>query len=152
MRFRLRSPQQAAGGAHRVHGRPIAPPFPDGLSVIHLGMGCFWAGERHFWDLPGVWTTAVGFTPDHTEVVRVVFDPSTVSVEALLEVFLAGHDPTVPQGTLYRSVIGTDDPAVATVAREVIAREAERRGRPVLTAVVDGAFAYAAADQQQYLA
>ena len=151
MRFRRRPTAQAAG-THRVHGRPIRPPFPEGMQAITFGMGCFWAGERRFWDLPGVWTTAAGFTPTHTEVVRVVFDPTEVAVDDLLEVFFAGHDPTVAQGSLYRSVIGTDDQATAARAAAAITREATRRGRPLTTTVVNGAFTYAGEDQQQYLA
>ena len=62
------------------------------------------------------------------------------------------HDPTVAQGSLYRSVIGTDDQATAARAAAAITREATRRGRPLTTTVVNGAFAYAGEDQQQYLA
>ena len=76
---------------HFVNGNRLAPPYPAGLEVALLGMGCFWGAERLFWELPGVWSTSVGyaggFTPNptyrevctgntaHTEVVRVVFDP-----------------------------------------------------------------------------
>lgn len=115
-------------------------------------MGCFWSAERRFWGLDGVWTTAVGFTPDHTEVVRVVFDPAVIGFDRLLEVFFEGHNPTLEQGRLYRSVIGTDDDGLANLAAIALADEARRRGTRLRTAVRDGAFMYAGADQQQYLA
>lgn len=150
MRFRLRSASQSNGMVHRVHGRPLAPPWPDGHRVVHFGMGCFWSAERRFWDLDGVWTTAVGFTPDHTEVVRVVFDPVAVALEDLLAVFWEGHDPTLDQGRLYRSVIGTDDPDLRARAERGLTAERGRRGSRVRTVIGDGGFMYAGADQQQY--
>src|SRR6185312_8923044 len=76
---------------HFVNGHSLKPPFPEGLETAIFGMGCFWGAERVFWQLPGVYTTAVGyaggFTPNptyeevcsgrtgHAEVVLVVFDP-----------------------------------------------------------------------------
>jgi len=103
-----------------------APP-PEGLEEIWFGMGCFWGAERRMWQRAGVWVTAVGYaggtTPNptyrevcdgatgHTEVVRVVFDPATVSLEALLKLFWESHDPTQGMrqgndvGTQYRSAI-----------------------------------------------
>src|SRR5437773_1825377 len=96
--------------AHHVHGRPLAPPFPDGLETAMFGLGCFWGAEKGFWNVPGVFTTAVGyaggFTPNatyeevcsgltgHAEAVLVVFDPAVVSYEELLKVFWESHDPT----------------------------------------------------------
>ena len=81
---------------HFVNGNRLAPPFPAGLELALFGMGCFWGAERLFWELPGVWSTSVGyaggFTPNpsyqevcsgdtgHTEVVRVVFDPKKVQL------------------------------------------------------------------------
>src|SRR3954464_9480476 len=114
---------------HFVLGTRLEPPFPDGLERAVFGMGCFWGAERVFWQLPGVYTTAVGYaggtTPNptyrevcsgqtgHTEVVRVVFDPRQVSYEALLRVFWEAHDPTQGMrqgndvGTQYRSAVYT---------------------------------------------
>ncbi len=95
---------------HRVLGHPLRGPFPAGLQQAVFGMGCFWGAERRFWQLPGVWTTAVGYagglTPNptyeevcsgltgHAEVVLVVFDPQQVDYDTLLRVFWESHDPT----------------------------------------------------------
>src|SRR4051794_13072815 len=77
---------------HEVLGTPLTPPFPEGSEQAVLGLGCFWGAERIFWQLPGVYTTAVGYaggsTPNptyeetcsgltgHTEAVLVVYDPA----------------------------------------------------------------------------
>ena len=112
---------------HAVFGRPIMPPFDQGMTRVLFGMGCFWGAERVFWQIEGVHTTAVGyaagFTPNptyeevcsgmtgHNEVVLVVFDPSKVSFETLLKSFWERHDPTQGMrqgndvGTQYRSGI-----------------------------------------------
>src|ERR1700689_4782485 len=116
---------------HYVNGHRIVAPFPAGLKEAVFGMGCFWGAERLFWELPGVYSTAVGyaggFTPNatyqevcsgetgHTEVVRVIYDPQKVSYQKLLEVFWESHDPTQGMrqggdvGTQYRSAIYTSD-------------------------------------------
>ena len=118
---------------HAVNGTPIKTPFPAGVEEAVFGLGCFWGAERKFWQLPGVYTTAVGYAggytknptyqevcsgrTGHTEVVLVVFDPKTISYEQLLRVFWENHDPTQGMrqgndvGTQYRSgiyVYGTD--------------------------------------------
>jgi peptide-methionine (S)-S-oxide reductase len=112
---------------HYVHGRTLQPPFPDGCAEIFLALGCFWGAERKFWQLEGVYTTAVGyiqgFTANplyqevcsgmtgHTEAVRVVFWPEQMTLEQLLGVFWESHDPTQGMrqgndvGTQYRSGI-----------------------------------------------
>ena len=114
---------------HYVLDAPLEPPFPAGMQQIQFGMGCFWGAERKFWQTPGVYTTAVGYsggyTPNpsyeevcsggtgHTETVLVVFDPAAVSVLQLLKVFWEGHDPTQGMrqgndiGTQYRSCVYT---------------------------------------------
>ncbi|RMG54186.1 MAG: peptide-methionine (S)-S-oxide reductase MsrA [Gammaproteobacteria bacterium] len=114
---------------HAVLGTPILPPFPAGLEQACFGLGCFWGAERRFWELDGVFTTAVGYaggyTPNptydevcsgltgHVEVVRVVFDPRVIDYAELLRVFWAAHDPTQGMrqgndiGTQYRSAIYT---------------------------------------------
>jgi len=112
---------------HFVNGNRLAPPFPAGYELALFGMGCFWGAERLFWELPGVWSTSVGYagglTPNpsyqevctgdtgHAEVVRVVFDPTKIGYSELLKAFWESHDPTQGMrqggdvGTQYRSAI-----------------------------------------------
>jgi len=113
--------------AHFVNGHELIPPFPEGFERAMFGMGCFWGAERKFWELPGVYATAVGYaagyTPNptyrevcsgmtgHAEVVLVIFDPHVVRYEDLLKTFWENHDPTQGMrqgndvGTQYRSGI-----------------------------------------------
>ncbi|HLL20724.1 MAG TPA: peptide-methionine (S)-S-oxide reductase MsrA, partial [Kofleriaceae bacterium] len=126
------------GGTHFVNGHRFVPPFPDGLQHAMFGMGCFWGAERKFWQVPGVYATAVGYaagsTPNptyeevcsgmtgHNEVVLVIYDPAHVSYEQLLAVFWENHDPTQGMrqgndaGTQYRSGVYTFDDAQAKAA------------------------------------
>jgi len=164
---------------HLVLGNPMTPPFPDGLQQLVVGMGCFWGAERAFWELPGVWTTAVGYaagyTPNptyqevctgrtgHNEVVLVVFDPAQVSLDDVLRTFWERHDPTQGMrqgndvGTQYRSGIYTFDDAqqAATEASrdryQAILRAA---GYGEITTEIQpaGPFFYAEDYHQQYLA
>jgi peptide-methionine (S)-S-oxide reductase len=164
---------------HFVTGRPIAPPFPDGLREIVVALGCFWGAERVFWNTPGVWTTAVGYaggiTPNptyeevcsgrtgHTEVVRVIFDPAQITLPALLKVFFESHDPTQGMrqgndvGTQYRSAIYLTDPAQADAveaAQTAYAAALKARGFGAITTEVRAQqpFFYAEGYHQQYLA
>src|SRR4030088_1242080 len=95
---------------HVGSGARLSPPFPAGMELVTFGMGCFWGEERKFWELPGVYSTSVGYAggftanptyeevcsgmTGHTEAVRVVFDPAKISYEDLLRMFWEGHDPT----------------------------------------------------------
>jgi peptide-methionine (S)-S-oxide reductase len=164
---------------HYVSGRPILPPFPDDMALALFGLGCFWGAERRFWELEGVYTTAVGyaggFTPNptydevcsgrtgHNEVVRVVFDPSALAYEDLLRTFWESHDPTQGMrqgndlGTQYRSGIytyGADQQRAAEASRDQYARSLESAGRgPITTEILPAPELYYAEDyHQQYLA
>jgi len=95
---------------HFVNDNPLKPPFPEGMETAMFGLGCFWGAERKFWEVDGVYTTAVGYaggyTPNpsyqevctgatgHNEVVLVAFDPEQIGYETLLKVFWESHDPT----------------------------------------------------------
>jgi peptide-methionine (S)-S-oxide reductase len=165
--------------AHYVSGRPLAPPYPQGLEVAELGLGCFWGAERCFWESPGVWVTAVGyaggFTPNpdykevcsgltgHTEVVRVVFDPRETDFASLLRLFWESHDPTQGMrqggdvGTQYRSAIYTASEAQqaeAEASREAYQQALTRAGRGEITTEIRPApvFYFAEDYHQQYLA
>ena len=165
--------------AHEVLGNPLLPPFPDGMEQVVVGMGCFWGAERMFWQLPGVWTTAVGYaggftrTPlyeevctgrtGHTEVVLVVFDPTVTSYGEMLKTFWEGHDPTQgfrqgnDVGTQYRSAVFCMDERqqqLAEASREMFqgALDAAGAGRITTEIAPAGPFYYAEGYHQQYLA
>ena len=164
---------------HFVLGTPITPPFPEGTELALFGMGCFWGAERMFWELDGVYTTAVGYaagyTPNptyeevgsaktgHNEVVLVVFDPGKISYEDLLKTFWEGHDPTQGMrqgndvGTQYRSGVYTFSDAqqqAAEASRETFQAQLSESGYgEISTEIAEaGPFYYAEAYHQQYLA
>jgi len=164
---------------HFVTGRPIQPPFPEGLQTIVLGSGCFWGTEEIFWETPGVWTTAVGYaggsTPHpayeevcsgrtgHTEAVLVVFDPDVVTLPQLLQTFFETHDPTQGMrqgndvGTQYRSAVYWTDESQRAVAESALAAvnaKLKDVGYPQATTEIAplGEFYYAEPYHQQYLA
>ena len=188
MALRLPRPDAALPGrpdampvpdAHAVNGRPLAPPFPDGLSKILVGMGCFWGVERVFWETPGVYTTAVGYaggyTPNptyrevcsgmtgHTEAVLVVYDPAAITDEQVLRLFWEHHDPTQGMrqgndaGTQYRSAIYYTADAQLAVAESTRGAYQDRLtaaglGRITTEIAVAQPFYYAEDYHQQYLA
>jgi peptide-methionine (S)-S-oxide reductase len=163
---------------HEVLGTPIHGPFPAGIEVVYFGMGCFWGAEREFWQTPGVYTTAVGysggFTPyptyketctgltGHTETVLVAYDPAKVSFEQLLKRFWEEHDPTqgnrqgADVGTQYRSAIYTttdEQLAAALASRDAYQAKLDAAGYgPITTEIAPaGPFYYAEDYHQQYL-
>jgi peptide-methionine (S)-S-oxide reductase len=165
--------------SHFVKGTPLEPPFPDGLEQAIFGLGCFWGAEKDFWELEGVYTTAVGYaggyTPNptyeevcsgrtgHNEVVLVVYDPEKISYAELLRTFWEAHDPTQGMrqgndvGTQYRSGIYTfsDDQArEAKASRERYAGALAEAGHGEITTEIERApdFYYAEDYHQQYLA
>jgi peptide-methionine (S)-S-oxide reductase len=164
---------------HFVNGNPLEPPFPDGMEQAMFGLGCFWGAERKFWELAGVYATAVGYAggytpnPDykevcsgrtgHNEVVLVVYDPAIVSYDDLLKVFWEAHNPTQGMqqgndvGTQYRSGIyayNDSQLAAANVSRERFqSRLAEENFGTVTTEIIEAPQFYYAEDyHQQYLA
>ncbi|QBB71670.1 peptide-methionine (S)-S-oxide reductase MsrA [Pseudolysobacter antarcticus] len=163
---------------HFISGRPIQGEFV-GLKRVQFGMGCFWGVERKFWDLPGVFTTAVGYaggiTPNptyeevcsgqtgHNEVVLVVYDPAVITFEALLKTFWENHDPTQgmaqgnDRGTQYRSGIYCYDETqriAAEASRNDFQAALNRSGFGAITTEIEaaGPFYYAEDYHQQYLA
>ena len=163
---------------HAVLGTPLEPPFPEGTSAAVFGLGCFWGAERKFWQIDGVYTTAVGyaggFTPNptyeevcsgrtgHTEAVLVVFDPEKVSYRELLTVFWEAHDPTQGMrqgndiGTQYRSAIyysGDEQRRAAEETRDAYEKALGGVGYgPITTEIAPaGPFYYAEGYHQQYL-
>ena len=126
-----RSTAISISGIHALNGNKITPPFLDEMDSLVVGMGCFWGAERVFWQLDGVWVTAVGYSGGHTpnptyeevcsgltghaEVVLVVFQKELLDLEDLLKIFWESHDPTQGMrqgndiGTQYRSGIWVTD-------------------------------------------
>ena len=164
---------------HFVNGHRIVPPFPDGMREAVFALGCFWGAERLFWELPGVYSTAVGyaggFTPNpsyeevctgatgHAEVVRVIYDPNKIRYEQLLKAFWESHDPTQGMrqgndiGTQYRSAIYTLDAEqrkAAEESRRIYQAGLTAAGRGTITTEIRDApeFFYAEDYHQQYLA
>jgi peptide-methionine (S)-S-oxide reductase len=174
-----RSTPVAVPERHFVHGTPLAGPFAAGLQQAVFALGCFWGAERKFWQLPGVFTTAVGYIAGfthnptyeevcsgqtgHTEAVLVVFDPAKIRYEQLLHVFWEAHDPTQgmrqgnDSGTQYRSGIyasSDDQLAAATASRDRYGPRLRAAGFGVITTEILPAptFYYAEDYHQQYLA
>ena len=164
---------------HAVLDTPLQPPFPEGIERAYFALGCFWGAERLFWEIDGVYTTAVGYmngtTPNptyeevctgktgHAEAVLVAFDPTRVTYARLLEVFFEEHDPTQGMrqgndvGTQYRSGIYTYDreqQAAAEASKEAYAAKLRDAGFSTITTEIVSApdFFYAEDYHQQYLA
>ena len=164
---------------HYVNGRPLKGPHPEGFETAIFGMGCFWGVERVFWQLPGVWVTAAGYsgglTPNptyeetctgrtgHAEVVQVVFNPHEISYAELLKVFWENHDPTQGMrqgndvGTTYRSAIywlNDAQKAGAEASRDAYQAALSKAGQGEITTEIApaGAFYFAEDYHQAYLA
>ena len=173
-----RSSALQISAVHFVNGTSIKPPFPEHMNQIIFGMGCFWGADRLFWQVPGVYTTAAGYsgghTPNptypetctsrtgHTEAVLVVFDPSKVDLETLFKVFWENHDPTQHMGqgndigTQYRTAIygtNTDQVNAANTSRDRYQSELNASGFETITTEITAAgnFYYAEEEHQQYL-
>jgi len=154
-KLRMPTPDQAPRGGdakmpvaarHFVLKTPLVGPFPDDTRRAMFGLGCFWGAERKFWELPGVYTTAVGYaagyTPNptyqevcsgltgHNEVVLVVYHPSQVSYDELLKVFWESHDPT--QGMRQATTVGH------SIGRASMRSTRSNGGRPTTRSNVTG--------------
>ncbi len=187
-KFNLPKPGEALPGRerpiptatkHYVSKHPLKGPYPEGLETALFGLGCFWGAERLFWQTPGVWVTAAGYsgglTPNptyqetctgltgHAEAVLVVFDPKVVSYADLLKIFWEAHDPTQGMrqgndvGTTYRSAIYTFSDAQleqALASRDVYEASLKSAGRDRITTEIQpaGLFYFAEEEHQQYLA
>jgi len=163
---------------HAIKNAPIKPPFPEGTEQIVVGLGCFWGAERKFWQQPGIYTTAVGYsagyTPNptyeevctgltgHNEVVLVVFDPKETSLEKLLKVFWESHNPTQgmrqgnDRGTQYRSGIYYFNEAQRELAEQTkaayqAALDEKNIGEITTEILPVSEFYYAETYHQQYL-
>ncbi len=174
-----RAERMPVSEAHFVNGHPLTEPFPVGLEKTMFGLGCFWGAERKFWQLKGVYSTAVGYaggyTPNstyqelcsgmtgHAEVVLVVFDPKLISYELLLKNFWESHNPTQGMqqgndvGTQYRSVIytyGDQQKQQAVQSLKHYQQKLTAAGKKLITTEIASApeFYYAEAEHQQYLA
>lgn len=187
-KLRLPSPQEALPGraeampipaAHYVNNRALTPPYPTTMQHALFGMGCFWGAEKRFWQLPGVFVTAVGYagglTPNptyrevcsgmtgHNEVVQVIFDPAQITYSDLLKVFWEAHNPTQGMrqgndvGTQYRSGIYYFDDAQRQAAEQSRTRYQQnliKAGFDTITTEIEPAptFYFAEEYHQQYLA
>jgi peptide-methionine (S)-S-oxide reductase len=193
MRFRekklqMPSPEEALPGReqamqvsarHYVNGNTIVPPFPDNSQMAMFGLGCFWGAEKCFWQLPGVYSTAVGYSAGftvnatyeevcsgltgHNEVVRVIFNPEEISYQQLLVAFWQAHDPTQgmrqgnDRGTQYRSGIyyySDEQEKLAQLSKQSYQQALTDAGYgSISTEIIPaGEFYYAEDYHQQYLA
>ena len=174
-----RATQMPVAAEHFVNGQALKGPYSAGAETIYFALGCFWGAERLFWQLPGVIVTAVGYqggaTPNptyeevcsgrtgHTEAVKVVYDPSQISLESLLKTFWEEHNPTEGMrqgndvGTQYRSAIYMTTPEQAALverSRDAYQQALNAKGLGRITTEISpaGEFFYAETYHQQYLA
>ena len=164
---------------HHVNGNPLQAPFPGNMKMAMFGLGCFWGAERKFWEIPGVYSTSVGYaagyTPNptyqevcggqtgHNEVVLVIFDPVKLQYEDLLKVFWEAHNPTQGMrqgndaGTQYRSGIytyGDEQQMAANESKRRYQQALTKAGQNSITTEILSApeYYYAEDYHQQYLA
>jgi peptide-methionine (S)-S-oxide reductase len=174
-----RDRQMSVPDKHFVNGNPLKPPFPPQMETAMFGLGCFWGAERKFWQLEGVYTTAVGYaagyTPNptyqevctgmtgHNEVVLVVYDPAKISYQDLLKVFWESHNPTQGMrqgndvGTQYRSgiyVYSEEQKQAAEASLKAYNQKLAKAGYGEITTEILNApeFYYGEEYHQQYLA
>lgn len=174
-----RSTPMSISNSHFINGNPLQPPYPASMKKAIFGLGCFWGAERKFWQLPGVFSTAVGYaagyTPNptyeevcsgltgHNEVVLVIYDPAQLNYRQLLQTFWESHNPSQGMrqgndvGTQYRSGIYYFDSEQCELAEQT-SREYgkllnEAGMSPITTEILPAPEFYFAEDyHQQYLA
>jgi peptide-methionine (S)-S-oxide reductase len=150
-------------GVHFVSGRSIVAPFPDGIETIYLGMGCFWGAEQIFWELPGVYSTAAGYSggftenasyedvctgrTGHAEVVLVAYDPDIITLDRVLKSFWEQHDPT--QGDRQGNDVGSQYRSAVYWSTESQRDEATRSRDGYATALRDGGFGHLTTEIEQ---
>ena len=164
---------------HFLNKRPLKGPYPPDSQIVYFGLGCFWGAERLFWQMEGVFVTAVGYqggyTPNptyeevcsgntgHAETVLVVYQPAVVALDQLLKTFWENHDPTQGMaqgndvGTQYRSAIYTTTPEQlgrAKLSRTGFSKALHGRVSREITTQIEPAktFYFAEGYHQQYLA
>ena len=174
-----RADKMQVSNQHYVNKNALVPPFPNEMEMAMFGLGCFWGAERKFWQLQGVYSTAVGyaggFTPNatyeevctgmtgHNEMVRVIFDPNVISYVELLNVFWESHNPTQGMqqgndvGTQYRSGVYTytqEQKNLAEKSKQTYQAALSKNGYGMITTEIMDApeFYYAEDYHQQYLA
>ena len=164
---------------HYVLKKSIKPPFSESLNEIYFGMGCFWGVEKLFWNVPGVWITAVGYSggssknptyqqicneeTGHAEVVKIIYNSNIINLSKLLDLFWENHDPTQGMrqgndiGSQYRSiifVINETDFKVAETSKEKVQKILSKNNFNKITTEIKflETFYYAEEYHQQYLA
>ena len=165
-------------GIHALSGRNFIPPYGANYQTLRVAMGCFWGVERLFWQLPGIYVTAVGYaggsTPNptyeeacsgytgHTEVVQLVFDPSVIDLSEILRVFWENHDPTQgmrqgnDRGTQYRSALYLENESqleMALASKQSFQEQLSKAGMGEITTEIriESVFFFAEEYHQQYL-
>ena len=165
-------------GIHALSGRNFIPPYDANYQTLRVAMGCFWGVERLFWQLPGIYVTAVGYaggsTPNptyeeacsgytgHTEVVQLVFDPSVIDLSEILHVFWENHDPTQgmrqgnDRGTQYRSALYLENESqleMALASKQSFQEQLSKAGMGEITTEIriESVFFFAEEYHQQYL-
>lgn len=171
-------PSFALPDEHAVLGTPLKSPFPDGIETAVFALGCFWGAERIYWQIPGIYTTAVGYSggftknptydevcsgrTGHAEAVLVAFDPAEVTYEALLKMFFEEHNPTQGMrqgndvGSQYRSAIyytNEEQRRITEMASDSYNDALRDAGFDPVTTEIEpaGPFYYAEEEHQQYL-
>lgn len=169
------TPMDIGDNKHFILSNPIKGPFPAGIETAVFGTGCFWGTEKGFWRMPGVYSTAVGYSAGftenptyeevctgrtgHNEVVHVAYDPKVVTYGDLLRMFFQSHDPTQgmrqggDSGTQYRSGVYFRSDEERVTAEAAKAEYQAKLGRKITTEIIPvGPFYYAEQYHQQYLA